>query len=393
VPTDPLDHPSLRPRGHPLTIALYVSSHGFGHAVRCAALCGALLAECPEVRIVVLTGAPAAIFPPGVEVERGVIDAGVVQPNSLEIDARATLERYAALVADEPPRIEAEAARLREIGAHVVVADVPAAAFEIAARAGIPGLALGNFSWDWIYEPFVEQHPEHAPLVAHLRGQYARASRLLRLPFHGGLTAFPVVEDVPLIARASQADRRETRRALGLPPETPLVLFSFGGHASAQPDPERLARMNRYAFVATGAARTTGGLSAGPLSGSLSNDDAPADRLGPNLYVVPPMADRYIDLLAACDAAVVKPGYGIVADLIANRVPALYVSRDGYREEPVLVRALEEEARAIAVDREALGALDLGPALDRLLAMDRPWSDRPLDGAAVVARRILEIAG
>jgi UDP:flavonoid glycosyltransferase YjiC (YdhE family) len=378
-----LTHPTSHPPGHRPTIALYVSSHGFGHAVRCAALCQAVRSASTDARIVVLTGAPAAIFPSDVEVERVVIDAGVVQPNSLEIDARATLERYAALLADEPARIEHEVARLRALGADAVVADVPAVAFEIAARAGVPGIALGNFSWDWIYEPFVELHPEYASLVGHLREQYGQASRLLRLPFHGDLGAFPVIEDVPLIARVSTADRAQTRRALGLPLEAPLVLFSFGGHASEQPDPDRLAALGEYAFVMT---------SATALASAPAGADVRAARHGPNLYVLPPLAGNYIDLLAACDAAIVKPGYGIVADLIANRVPALYASRDGYREEPVLVRALEDETRAIAVDRDTLRSLDLGPALECLFALDRPWTDRPLDGAEVVAHRVLELA-
>ena len=48
--------------------------------------------------------APAWIFPRGRPGGACAIDAGVVQPNSLDIDARATLERYAALVADEDGR-------------------------------------------------------------------------------------------------------------------------------------------------------------------------------------------------------------------------------------------------------------------------------------------------
>src|SRR6185295_12109365 len=137
----------------------------------------------PDLRIVALTAAPAWIFPGGVEVERCVIDAGVVQPNSLQIDAKATLERYAALVDVEGPLIEAETERVRALGARAVVADVPSAAFEIAARAGVPGIALANFSWDWIYEPFVAGHPSYAALLAHLRAQYGRSSLLLRLSF------------------------------------------------------------------------------------------------------------------------------------------------------------------------------------------------------------------
>src|SRR5207253_2266589 len=103
------------------------------------------------------------------------------------------------------------------------------------------------------------------------------------------------------------------------------------------------------------------------------------------------LGEEYVDLLASCDAVIMKPGYGIVSDLIANRVPALYVSRGGFREEPVLIRALEEEGRAMPLTRDALDTLDLGPALDRVLAMDRPWVDLPIDGAAVAARRVLDL--
>jgi L-arabinokinase len=359
---------------------LYTSSHGFGHAVRCAILCRALLAARPDLWIVARTAAPAWIFPPEVVVEPCIIDAGVVQPNSLEIDAGASLARYAAVVAGESDRLPAEADRVRAMGSRAVVADVPSAAFEIAARAGVPGIGLANFSWDWIYEPFVMDWPERAPLLAHLKAQYGKASRLLRLPFNEGLTAFPVVEDVPLIARRSTAERRETRQVLGLPLDAPLVLFSFGGHTSDGPDAVRLAQLGEYAFVATATTLH-------------ATDAVRAVRQGKNLFLLPQLANGSVDLLAACDVVITKPGYGIVADLIANRVPALYVSRGGFREEPVLVRALEEEARAVVLDRSALDALDLRPALERLHALDRPWTERPLDGAEVAARRILALAG
>jgi L-arabinokinase len=364
------------------TIALYTSSHGFGHAVRCAILCRALLAASPGLRIVVRTAAPSWIFPAETDVEPCIIDAGVVQPNSLDIDARASLERYAGLVNDEEARIDAEADRLREIGARAVVADVPSAAFAIAARAGVPGIGLANFSWDWIYGPFVEQVPEYAPLLERLRTQYGQTSLLLRLPFHGGLTAFPTIEDVPLIARRATSGRDETRARLGLPLDLPLVLFSFGGHADSGPDAGRLAALGGYGFVATATTRD-----------ATRSASSQAVRQGRNLFLLPQLADGYVDLLAACDVVITKPGYGIVADLIANRVPALYVSRGGFLEEPVLVQALETEARAVPLDRAALDALDLGPALDRLQSLTRPWTDRRLDGAEVCAHRILEIAG
>ena len=159
------------------------------------------------------------------------------------------------------------------------------------------------------------------------------------------------------------------------------MLFSFGGHASQEPDADRLASLSGYAFVTT--TSTVDSTTTSPR----------AIRRGRNLYLLPKLTDGYVELLAACDAVIIKPGYGIVSDLIANRVPSLYVSRDGFREEPLLVHALETETRAVAIDRGALDHLDLHGPLDRLLALDRPWTERRLDGAEVIARRILELAG
>ena len=329
--------------------------------------------ESPELRVQVRTEAPAWIFPPGVDVVRRRLDVGVVQPDSLRIDPAATLARYAEHARDEDALIAAEAAELRAGEARLVVADVPSAAFVVAERAEVPGIGVANFSWDWIYEPYLVGAPEHAPLVDRLREQYGRATCLLRLPFHGDLCAFPRIEDVPLIARRSGADRATTRRELGLPLDVPLVLLSFGGHQFGGPDAARLRALDRFGFVTTvptGSPRTEG-----------------------NLFALPPLGDQYVDLLAACDVVITKPGYGIVADVLANRVSTLYVSRPGFREEPILARALEDEGRALELPRPALDRWDLEPWLDRVLALDKPWSDRPLDGADVAARRLREWLG
>ncbi len=42
---------------------------------------------------------------------------------------------------------------------------------------------------------------------------------------------------------------------------------------------------------------------------------------------LPPLHVRYVDLLAAMDACVLKTGYGIVSEVIVNRVVAIYSDR------------------------------------------------------------------
>jgi hypothetical protein len=357
-------------------IVIYTSGHGFGHAVRDAELLRALRRLAPDLPLEVRTSAPRWIFPDDVAIVERSIDVGVIQPDSFRVEVRATLDRYADLVQREPELVAAEADELRRTGARAVVADIPSAAFAIAARAGLPGIGVANFSWDWIYEPFLSEASEHAQLIDHLRAQYGQASLLLRLPLHDGLTVFPRVEDVPLIARVSEADPGATRRRLGLPLEAPIVLLSFGGFEFRGLDVERLHTLCDYAFVWTE--------SAGQLT-------SPAQRDG-NLYTLPRHGYGYVDLLAACDAVVAKPGYGIAADCLANRVPILYSPRGWFREEPALGRELERIGRAVELPREALASWDLAPHLDRLLGLDHAWSPIRLDGAEVAAGRILELA-
>ena len=70
---------------------------------------------------------------------------------------------------------------LRELGAGLIVGDIPPLAFAVGAAAGIPSIAIGNFTWDWVYSeyPRVRLAPSLLPAI---RGAYAKASMALRLP-------------------------------------------------------------------------------------------------------------------------------------------------------------------------------------------------------------------
>ena len=85
-----------------------------------------------------------------VEVDTGV---GTDRQPSASTKTRRRVARGTSTAAsiDAP---NAEAAAIRASGAKVVVGDIPPLAFEAAARAGVPSIALGNFTWDWIYEGY-----------------------------------------------------------------------------------------------------------------------------------------------------------------------------------------------------------------------------------------------
>src|SRR5262249_22271659 len=282
-------------------IVFYISGHGFGHASRSIELMRALLRRHRDVRIAVKSAAPAWLFArvPGVTYERFEADVGMTQTDSLTLDVDDTAGQAARFYRDFDGGAEAEATWLRSTQVALVLGDIPPIAHAAAARAGLRSLAIGNFTWDWIYESY-PTFEQHAPgVVQTIRDAYRQCTRALRLPMHGGFASIPDVVDIPMIGRRSTIDRRTTRQAMGIPEDRLFVLVSFSGRVLDIPF-ERIA-----------------------------HDDA-LTILSPPAALPSPL--EYPDLVAAADVVISKPGYGIVSECVANGTPLLYTSRGQFVE-------------------------------------------------------------
>ena len=214
------------------TAVFYISGHGFGHASRQIEIINALSTIRPNLRIVVRTSAPRWLFDRAVtqpfSFAHGEPDTGVVQIDSLQVDASASIARAWNFHRTLDARAKTEARLLESHDATLVAGDIPPLAFAATAAAGVPAVAIGNFTWDWIYEHYHEQVAATPDLLPVIRNAYATADRTWRLPMAGGFASFARVVDVPLVARHARRAPAETRRALGLPTDRPLVLVSFG---------------------------------------------------------------------------------------------------------------------------------------------------------------------
>jgi len=287
------------------------------------------------------------------------------------MDEPATVERWRAFVAEDDRRIADEARWLREKGAGVVLGDIPPLAFAAAAEAGIPSVALSNFSWDWIYRYMSARHPGLAEAAAWAAASYRRAGLLLQLPFAGDLGTFPRREEIPLVARRPRVTRAEARRRLGLP-AGPLALVSFGGIGLPGFDPAVLGRLEGWRFLVTIPAA------------ALPQNVAAVDVAGLDAHGL-----GYIDVVAAADVVVTKPGYGIVSDAIAARTRMVYTERGDFPEYPVIVGEMGRWLPGRHVSNADLVAGRLRPALEA--ALGAPFPDPPdMTGALRAARRLLE---
>jgi len=287
-------------------------------------------------------------------------DTGMVQYDSLSLDEAESLRRATAFHADLPQKAAVEARFLKEHGADLVLGDIPPLAFAAAAAADVPSVALGNFTWDWIYAGYADAP---AGLIRTIREAYAHASLVLRLPMSGGFDGLESkTRDLPFVARASPQDPRDVRRALGVPDDRPMVLTSFGAYGLRNFDTASLERLRGYTVI---------------------TDELP--NRGPE------QPFDYQDLVRAADVVVTKPGYGIISECIANRTAILYTSRGHFPEYDVLVREMPKYVRAQYIEQEDLLAGRWAPSLERLLASPPPPITPAINGAEVAAEIISNI--
>ena len=376
-------------------VVWYISGHGFGHASREIEIINAIRHRRPDLPIVIRTGAKRWIFdltlrapvvsggfqPAPVNWQQAECDTGIVQIDSLRLDEGETLRRAGEFYRDFDARVEVERRTLVALDAQLVVGDVPPLAFASAHAAGIPSVAVANFTWDWIYEDY---HPEAAglgDLVGRIRDASAHAELFVRLPMWGGFAMAPpdATRDVPLVARRSERDPAETRKALGLPADRKLVLLSFGGHGLKGLAPEAFDSFGD-GFVAV-------------LTGHLEMSEAARrSQRGVIEFDERELYDagwRYEDLVAAVDVVATKPGYGIIAECAANRTAILYTSRGHFVEYDVLVREMPRYVRSQFIPQESLFAGQWRPFLEQLLSQPAP-PPADVSGAALAADLILE---
>ncbi len=369
-------------------VAFYISGHGFGHASRQVEIINAFGARHPGVRLFVRSAAARWLLERTIrvpfELDPRPCDTGIVQIDSLRLDARQSLLDAGEFYATIDLRAEAEARLLRERDVRLVIVDAAPLGCEAAARAGVPSFVVSNFTWDWIYGEYAELLALAPDVVPAIQRAYRKAAGAWRLPLHGGFDSFDAawrdggtaarrqLVDVPFVARHADPSRsrEDVLGTLTLPSDRPLALVSFGGYGAGGLALDALDTGDDWTIVLTG---------------------RPEDRCQRGRVRILSDGDiydagvRYPDLLHAADAVVTKPGYGIVSECIANDTAMVYTPRGRFAEYPVMVREMPRYLRCAALDNDALLGGRWRDALDAAVAAPAPPERPRADGAEVVA--------
>jgi hypothetical protein len=355
-------------------LAVYVTSHGFGHLNRTAAVLNRLASDIP-----IVVRCQADLFDHWRErlrrparFEPQVSDVGALNPagDSAATDGAATLALAARVHAEAMARVDSEADRLRNEGTAAVLCDAPAPPLVAARRAGIPGFLLANFTWADIYAPHARRLGGDAPaFVADLRRAYRQATAIFRAEPALKLDEIAPLIEVGMVVTPGHDRRAELRARLGLASTDKIVSFYVGRYGQADLGWDRLGRLDGVHFV--------------------SFRPAPVAPLA-NFHVVPADDWTGADLAASADAIVAKAGYGTACEAMVAGTPLIYPPRVGFAEHRALDRALRAWGGGLPASARDFADLRLEPLLRRAFALRPGPSPFPADGAARVAERLAQ---
>ncbi len=357
-------------------LAVYVTSHGFGHLNRSSAVINRLPKEVP----VTIRSHPN-LFEHWRErlrrpatLEPHVSDVGVLSPagDSVAVDGVATLEMAARVHAEAMGRVDEEAQRLRETRAAAVLCDATPVPLVAARRAGVPGFLLANFTWADIYAPHAKRLGGDAPkLVADIRHAYRQATAVFRAePALRMADIAPVIE-VGMVVTPGRHRAEELRKRLGLTLSDKLVYFYIGRYGQDNLSWERLEALAKKRIHFVGFHSAPGGAVA-------------------NLHVVPATEWTGADLAASVDAIVAKAGYGTACEAMVAGTPMIYPPRTGFAEHRVLDRALRNWSGGFPASARAFSEFQLAKLLEQAIECRPGPPPFPADGAARVAERLAQ---
>jgi len=377
-------------RGKLHVVSYHLSDHGYGHAVRSIGVIRRLLGN-PRIGKVHLHAAVGKEFVldqmlaglPAKRVRKLVLhpfsyDRVIVQKDSVTADREASEMAAERLAEEWEERIFLDAAWLQRAQPDIVLSDMAALPLAAAGMLGMASFAIGNFTWDWIFESMGGKGSAWQKLAGLYRKAYGKAFGWFRLPFHPEVDFPPFRHVFPIgpLAKPGRSRRFELARATGAAAGKPWVLLAFASLDWEKEARRRAVGENDVEFFAMR-----------PLEAGKGRSR--------HVHVVGQDAMPFSDLVASCDAVVTKPGYGILGDCLANGKPMVYVERPGFREAPVLEQAIARFMTGVKVSYDRFYAGDFAPELATVLSLPwRPRENLPGDGLETLTDliwRFLEI--
>ncbi len=296
-------------------IGCFISSHGFGHAMRMTGVLEELATVVPNLHPHLFTTVPASLFMPPLDdfsYHETVTDIGLVQGDAFHTDLGATVAKLDTLLPYRESLVERLAHECKNLC--LILCDISPLGIVVANRAGIPSVLIENFTWDWIYQPYIKHNVHLQKHADYLARQFNKADYLIQTEplcnhkksdLHCGPICRKIRKSPEEIQAGLGCDGRKT------------VFISMGGIPLDLSFTDQLAALPQYQFICAGQKKT----------GKAADNVLFLDRHS-GLY--------HPDIINSVDLVICKSGYSTIAECYQAGVPLACVGRTTFPESRVM---------------------------------------------------------
>jgi len=303
-------------------ICFYVSDYGYGHASRDIAIIRKIMNKY-KVKIFVKTDGPfhfvkQSLPQKNVEVIPTKNDIGVVfKKDSVSVGRERTEKMLDEWLVLWDNYIHNEKTFCQDHKIDLILSDIVPQSFIVANELDIPGIAISNFTWHYIfYNLFGDNFA-----TRRIKEAYQHATIALVLPFSEEMNLFKDKESISLISRKITMDKYALRKKYNLSDDEILVYIGIGRSF----DPSYLKKIKKINKKNVKILVS-------------SNSELPFE----NVIKIPINETETQNYIAMCDLVISKPGYGTVSEAVRAKVPMFLLQRNGFKEDELITNVVEK---------------------------------------------------
>lgn len=355
-----------------MNIGYFVSSHGYGHAARACAVMEKMW-ELKPGKFFIFTSVPDWFFHNSLMFSFEYIniqtDVGLVQSTPFDED----IEKTIVALNDFLPftnNCESLIQSVSQMKLDLILSDISPLGLWIAKQLGIPAILIENFTWDWIYEIYLDEHPVLNEFISLYREFYKLPDLHFSCEPYCYFSARSIV--VPPVFRDPKSNRETIRYQLGVNDSERLILVTMGGIPIDQLRVDKSPFPKNYKFL----------IPVNQIQYIHANDNI--------IYL--PHNHQYFhpDLVNAADLVIGKLGYSTVAEVYSNSKPFLFIGRKSFRESKVLEKFVLAKIISQEVAQESFFSKTSVELIEELISKHKDMN-RPLNGANLIADIVYQI--
>jgi hypothetical protein len=295
-------------------------------------------------------------------------DVGLVQLTPFEEDIEKTVIALEEFIPFSKTKYESFIHSLSQMNLDLILCDISPLGLWVAEQLAIPSVLIENFTWDWIYENYLNDYPvlnKFSPII----------KEIFQFPdLHFSCEPYCCNSEnsikVAPVFREPKSEREKIRKQLGIKENEELILITMGGIPIDKIGENNFLIPDNLKFL----------IPVNNIYNHLSTKNI--------IYLPHNHPYFHPDLVNASDLVIGKLGYSTIAEVYSLNKPFLYIGRESFRESKILEKFVLEHLIAEEVNQASIFSLETLEKIQNSFSKTKIINS-PINGAYQIAETVL----